>query len=337
MDKRLLITMGEPGGIGPEIVLKALLSPKLKDTPAPIAVGSRDVFLEAASLLGLDVKIKTISGPDEASPALNTQKTPGTIELIEAASAEGYTKGKPSAQGGLASVQCIKAAVALVLKGKAGGIVTAPISKEALRLAGFNWPGHTEMLAELTGTTDFAMVLAGGPLKVILATTHTSYKSVPALITQASVLKAIRLAGKACKEIFGNNSPRIAVCGLNPHAGEAGLFGNEEAEIILPAIESAQHEGLRASGPYPPDTVFLNASQGEFDMVVAMYHDQGLIPLKLLAFHTGINITVGLPFLRTSPDHGTAYDIAWQKGGQANPSSMLCALALCLGQSSCAS
>ncbi|MCG2813219.1 MAG: 4-hydroxythreonine-4-phosphate dehydrogenase PdxA, partial [Thermodesulfovibrionales bacterium] len=182
------------------------------------------------------------------------------------------------------------------------------------------WHGHTEMLAELTDTKDYAMMLVGEPLKVILVTIHTPLRSVPDMITRESVLKTIRLAKKACG-MLGIENPRIAVAGLNPHAGEAGIFGSEEGNEIIPAIEDAKKLGIPVTGPYPPDTVFNKAYNGEIDMVVCMYHDQGLIPLKMIAFDRGVNVTVGLPIIRTSPDHGTAYDIAWK--GIADPSSML--------------
>jgi 4-hydroxythreonine-4-phosphate dehydrogenase len=186
-------------------------------------------------------------------------------------------------------------------------------------MAGLPWPGHTEMLAELTGTEDFAMMLMGGGLRVILVTIHMALREVPPLITRGSVLRCIRLARRACL-MLSMEAPRIAVAGLNPHAGEAGLFGGEEAGAIAPAVEEARAEGLAVTGPWPPDTVFHRALRGEFDIVVSMYHDQGLIPLKLVAFETGVNVTVGLPVVRTSPDHGTAYDIAWQ--GRADARSM---------------
>jgi 4-hydroxythreonine-4-phosphate dehydrogenase len=205
------------------------------------------------------------------------------------------------------------------------GIVTAPISKEALKMAGFTWPGHTEMLAEISRTKQYAMMLVGGPLRVILVTIHTALKNVPELITRQRILRVIRLAKKAC-DMLKIRTPKIAVAGLNPHAGEAGIFGEEEITQIVPAIRQANREGIPVSGPYPPDTIFHKAYQGEIDIVVCMYHDQGLIPLKMIAFDKGVNVTIGLPFIRTSPDHGTAYDIAWK--GTANPSSMIEAIKL---------
>lgn len=333
--KRLAITMGDPGGIGPEIIVKALCSPELRDYCAPIVVGDRVVLEKALNLLKLPVKLRVIKSPDESKP------TKGSIEVIDNPPSPPLSKGgmggfkeggrrdfqvkyfkknKPTAEGGRACVSYIKKAVELVLNKQVDGIVTAPISKEALKMAGFTWPGHTEMLADLTNTKDYAMMLIGEPLRVILVTIHTALKNVPDLITKQRLLNTIRLAKKAC-DMLGIKNPRIAVAGLNPHAGEKGIFGDEEIKKIVPAVKDATKEGIPVSGPYPPDTVFYKAFKGEIDIVVCMYHDQGLIPLKMIAFDKGVNVTVGLPFIRTSPDHGTAYDIAWK--GVANPSSMI--------------
>jgi 4-hydroxythreonine-4-phosphate dehydrogenase len=228
-------------------------------------------------------------------------------------------------KGGSASAGYIRKAVQFALEKQVDGIVTAPISKAALKMAGYKWPGHTEMLADLSRTRDYAMMLVGGPLRVILVTIHTALKNVPELITKQKIVKTIRLARKACS-MLKIRKPRIAIAGLNPHAGETGIFGDEEIKKIIPAIREAAKEGIPVSGPCPPDTIFHKAYNGEVDIVVCMYHDQGLIPLKMLAFDTGVNVTVGLPFIRTSPDHGTAYDIAWQ--GIAEPSSMIEAIKL---------
>jgi len=302
--KRLAITMGEPGGIGPEVALKALSMKEVRDSCRPIIVGDGKVLGEAISLFGLPVSLRPAGTPPE----------PDTVQLDDMGGTEGFVKGRPTRQGGLASYGFIKRAVELALKGEVDGIVTAPISKEALKMAGLPWPGHTEMLAELTGTKDYAMMLVGGPLRVILVTIHTALRNVPGLITKDSVMKTLVLAGRACT-MLGIERPRIAVSGLNPHAGEGGLFGDEEQNVVSPAIEEAKGRGMPVSGPYPPDTVYRRAAKGEFDIVVSMYHDQGLIPLKLIAFEKGVNVTVGLPFIRTSPDHGTAYDIAWGRHG----------------------
>ncbi|OGW57125.1 MAG: 4-hydroxythreonine-4-phosphate dehydrogenase PdxA [Nitrospirae bacterium RBG_16_43_8] len=306
--------MGDAAGIGPEIIAKALYCAEIRDFCAPLVIGSRIVMQEAIDLLKLPLKLKLIKTPDECASVI------GTIELINVETPEGFEKSKATVKNGKACVSYIKKAVELALNKKVDGIVTAPISKEALKMAGMKWHGHTEMLAELTNTKDYTMMLAGEPLKVILVTIHTPLRSVPDMVTRESVLKTIRLAKKAC-DMLDIKNPRIAVSGLNPHAGEAGIFGSEEGNAIIPAIEDAKKQGIPVTGPYPPDTIFHKAYKGKVDIVVCMYHDQGLIPLKMVAFEEGVNVTVGLPLVRTSPDHGTAYDIAWE--GIANPSSML--------------
>jgi 4-hydroxythreonine-4-phosphate dehydrogenase len=312
--KKIAITIGDPGGIGPEIVLKSLLSDEIVSICKPLIIGSKCVMDEASDKLGIPF--------DAASfDLLNT----GEIK------ARNFIKNRATAEGGKDCVAYIEKAAELARLNVVDAIVTAPISKEALKLAGFTWPGHTEMLAELTGTKDFAMVLCGGPIRVILTTIHTSLRSVPALIKKDLVLRTILMAKKTC-DLMGFVNPRIAVAGLNPHSGEAGIFGREEMEEISPAIEKAIAMGIPVSGPYPPDTLFHKIFKGEFEIVVCMYHDQGLIPLKMIAMEKGVNLTVGLPFIRTSPDHGTAYDIAWK--GVADPSSMIEAikLAVMLGE-----
>jgi len=205
-------------------------------------------------------------------------------------------------------------------------MVTGPISKENLKKAGYPYPGHTEFLADLSHTKDFRMMFASPSLRVVLITIHEALKKVPKLLNEPLILKTIEITHDHLCKWFGISKPKLAVCGLNPHASEGGIFGNEEAKFIIPAINKLKHRGIRASGPYPPDTIFQRAVRGEFDAVVAMYHDQGLIPLKLLHFDDAVNITLGLPFIRTSVDHGTAFDIAGK--GIANPSSMIAAIKL---------
>jgi 4-hydroxythreonine-4-phosphate dehydrogenase len=322
--KKLAITMGDPGGVGPEIIVRAIASEEIRGLCTAIVIGDRSVMEEALRLVDLPLRLKVIANPGKSNPS------PDIIELIDVCALREFEKGRPTTEGGRACAAYIRTAVKLALDKKVEGIVTAPISKEALKIAGMKWPGHTEMLAELTGTADYAMVLAGGPLRVILVTIHTALKNVPALLTRENVLRTVRLASRACR-MFGLKNPRIGVAGLNPHAGEAGIFGDEELRAISPAVEEARKDGIPVSGPFPPDTIFHRAYQGDFDMVVCMYHDQGLIPLKMIAFDKGVNVTVGLPFVRTSPDHGTAYDIAWQ--GVANPSSMIEAIRLASGMS----
>ena len=321
--KKLAITIGDPGGIGPEVVLKSLLSKEISKSCKAVIVGDRVVIEEAIERLTPPCPPVVRGGWGGEVGFLND------IELINAGviTDRDFERARPTAAGGRASVAYIKKAVELAMEKRVDGLVTAPISKEALKLAGFPWPGHTEMLAELTGTKEYAMMLAGGPLKVILVTIHTALKNVPGFVTKERILKIIRLAKKAC-DMLGIQRPVIAVSGLNPHAGESGILGTEEGEEIAPAIEGAKKEGIIAEGPFPPDVIFRRAFKGEVDMVVCMYHDQGLIPLKMIAFDTGVNVTVGLPIIRTSPDHGTAYDIAWK--GIADPSSMIEAIRMAI-------
>ncbi|MFO0752189.1 MAG: 4-hydroxythreonine-4-phosphate dehydrogenase PdxA [Thermodesulfovibrionales bacterium] len=306
--RRIAITLGDPAGVGPEIVLKALLAEEVREICTPVVVGDRAVLDEAADRFGVRDAL-------------------GRAEVLDLGNIgqRDFTKNAPTAEGGRACAAYIEKAVELALRGEVDAVVTAPISKEAMKMAGFPWPGHTEMLAELTGTRDFAMMLVGEPLRVILVTIHTALRNVPALITRERVLGTIALAERACA-MLGIAGPRIAVAGLNPHAGEAGIFGTEERDAIAPAVREAQAAGIPVSGPFPADALFHRAYRGDFDIVVCMYHDQGLVPLKMVAFDRGVNVTVGLPIIRTSPDHGTAYDIAWR--GEANPSSMIAAVRL---------
>lgn len=301
--KKIAIAIGDPAGIGTEVTLKALLDESVINECNPLIIGDRAVIEEAVKAMNIPFDTAIYDILDTKS--INDRK---------------FKKCKPTKEGGSACVNYIKKAVELASLGIVDAVVTAPISKESLKMAGFPWPGHTEMLAELTHVKDYAMMLCGGTLKIVLVTTHTAMRNIPKLITKERVLKTIILADRACK-MMGIENPKIAVCGLNPHAGESGIFGEEEIQYIAPAIKDALHKGIPVSGPYPADTLFWKAYNCEFNIVVCMYHDQGLIPLKMTAFDKGVNITIGLPFIRTSPGHGTAYDIAWQ--GIANPSSMI--------------
>ncbi|MEK7307526.1 MAG: 4-hydroxythreonine-4-phosphate dehydrogenase PdxA [Nitrospirota bacterium] len=320
MDK-IAITMGEPRGIGPEIITKALFRSEIRDCCSPIVVGDAEVMKKAVKLTGLALKVAAIYSLSESHPGR------GKIEVLHVKSPLFSKKGVTSESAGRAVVKYIKKAVELALKKEVKAVVTAPISKETLKAAGYSWQGHTELLAGLTGTKDFAMMFAGARLKVILSTVHIPIKDVPAAISERLVLKTINLAQKGAG-MFGIKNPRIAVAGLNPHAGESGLFGNEEIKAIIPAIEKASGQGISVTGPYPADVVFHKAYKGDFDVVVCMYHDQGLGPFKMLEFKTGVNVTVGLPIIRTSPDHGTAFDIAWRN--MADESSMSAAIKLAL-------
>jgi 4-hydroxythreonine-4-phosphate dehydrogenase len=317
--KRIAITTGDPGGIGPEVSIKAVSSMMPGDF-IPLLIGDLCVFEEAARKVSITPRIEIL---EDVGKALS----PNTLWCLDMKSLTSFKKAVADRNNGIASVTYIRKAVDLALGKKADAVVTAPISKEALKLGGFPWPGHTEMLAEFTGAKEYAMMLQGGHLRVILVTIHTALRNVPDLIRRERVLKTIRLAQQACK-MLGMDRPAIAVAGLNPHGGESGIIGREEEDEILPAVLEARAEGLNVLGPYPPDVVFYKAYRGAADIVVCMYHDQGLIPLKMIAFDTGVNVTVGLPIIRTSPDHGTAYDIAWK--GIANPSSMIEAIRMAL-------
>ena len=346
--------MGDPVGIGPEIVLKSVV----QGLPAPAVVfGDADKLTQCARALGIDVDIVRI--PD-ASASTGAK---GRIEVIQTGPPVAHLPwGHVNATAGLAAYEYVCAAIdaarGSALRDRTGtmgspgtegnalapgtsstqglldtsprsgslrAIVTAPLNKASMHAAGIDYPGHTEILAERTGTVDFAMMLANDELRVLLATIHIALAEVPKAITPESQRRAYALAHRACVQM-GIPQPRIAVAGLNPHAGESGKFGREEIDVIEPAIERARAAGLNVSGPWPPDTVFMRARQGDFDIVVAQYHDQGLIPVKYLGLDQGVNVTVGLPFIRTSVDHGTAFDIAGQ--GVADHASLIAACEL---------
>jgi len=306
--KKIAITIGDPAGIGAEVVLKAILSKDVKKICEPVLIGDKTIIEEAINILKIPINLKDID----------------LIDLSEIKNRD-FKKNIPSAEGGNASVKYIKKAVELALNNEVDAIVTAPISKESLKMADYKWPGHTEMLSELTDAKDYTMLFYSDRLKLTLVTIHTALRSVPDLIKKERVLRTILLTKKAC-DMLSINNPKIAVAGLNPHAGEAGIFGNEEIDEIIPAINKAKDLGIPVYGPYPADTLFYKAYNSEFDIIVCMYHDQGLAPLKMIAFDKAVNVTIGLPIIRTSPDHGTAYDIAWK--GIANPSSMIEAIKL---------
>ncbi len=317
----ILITMGDPAGVGPEVVLKALVSGEIGGVALPIVVGDKGILEKTAKTLGLPVRVKQIGSPEEAGPHT------GTIQVLSLSDLSGRIgPGKPSAEGGKAAYDYIVSSTELILEGRADALVTAPVNKEVISLSGYPFSGHTELLAELSGTREFAMMLVGPKLKVCLVTTHIRLSDVPAALSIEGILSKASLTERALKDLFGIGNPRIALCSLNPHGGEGGRMGREEAEILDPAIGEAKRKGLSLEGPFPPDSLFFWAAQGKWDAVLALYHDQGLIPFKLLHFHEGVNLTLGLPFVRTSPDHGTAYDIAGK--GLANPRSMIEAIRL---------
>jgi 4-hydroxythreonine-4-phosphate dehydrogenase len=327
---RLAITMGDPAGVGPEIIARALAWPDVATACRAVVVGDRSVMAAALDLLRSPLRLHAVESLADCAHA------PGTIECLDLGNVDAaqLPRGAVSAEAGRAAYAYIETAVRLCQGGAVDGIVTAPINKEALAAAGQPHTGHTEILARLSGTTDFAMLLIGRDLRVIHVTTHVALKRVPELCTRDRVLRVIRLAQRAMAEL-GEPRPRIAVCGLNPHAGEDGLFGDEEQREIIPAVQDARADGLDVHGPLPADTLFSRVRGGEFHIAVAMYHDQGHVPVKTVGFTydeargtwtglSGVNVTVGLPFLRVSVDHGTAFDRAWK--GIANPESMVEAL-----------
>jgi 4-hydroxythreonine-4-phosphate dehydrogenase len=310
----VLVTMGDAVGIGPEIIVKAF----------------RAGTLGPALVLGDVAVLRRAGAPMTAvvdSPADLSEVPPGCLPVLAVPGLPpGLAElpwGQVDARCGAAAARCIEAAVHWVQAGQGAAIVTAPIHKEALAAAGVPYPGHTEMLQALAGGPPVRMMLANEELRVVLVTIHQSLRSAIDAVTFDAVLHTLRITNAAA-QAWQATPPRIAVAGLNPHAGEGGLFGSEEREIIAPAIAAARAEGIDASGPYAPDTVFMRARRGEFDVVVAMTHDHGLIPVKYLGVEQGVNVTLGLPFVRTSPDHGTAFDIAGT--GRADPASLVAAL-----------
>ena len=321
------VTMGDPAGVGPEIIARAAAEPQVVATSRPVVIGSADVMKAALALIGSPLVSHVVRDLEECRWAN------GTLEVLDLANVDAATlpRAQVSAAAGRAAYEAIERAILLAMERRIAAIVTAPVNKEALAAAGIPHAGHTEILAELSGTKDVAMLLAGKELRVIHVTTHVALRRVPDLVTRDRVLRTIRLAQKTMEDL-GRDRARIAVAGLNPHAGEEGLFGDEEQTAIIPAIEEARREGIDVFGPLPADTLFSRARGGEFDIVVAMYHDQGHIPVKTLGFEydenakrwtglSGVNVTVGLPFVRVSVDHGTAFDRAWK--GIANHESMV--------------
>ena len=323
MDKkpRIIITMGDPAGIGPEIIAKVIDSGELFSLCKPVVVGDACVMKKLIDELRLSISVRSLTSLADADPS------PGRLDVfdLKMVNLSNHKWGAPDAVSGRSVVEYIKKAVAFTLSGDADAMVTAPINKEMMNAAGHHYAGHTELLADLTHAKDYGMLFVGGGLRVILATIHVALKEVPRQITVPRLLTTFRLAHQAMRS-FGIDIPRIGVAALNPHAGEGGLFGSEEWDVILPAVIKARKEGIHASDPLPADTLFYKALNNHFDIVVAMYHDQGLAPLKMLAFGNAVNVTVGLPIIRTSVDHGTAYDIAGK--GCADPASLLEAIKL---------
>ncbi len=336
------ITMGDPVGIGPEIVIKALNNQELYTICKPVIIGDSSVLKLALTLLNFNHMI--INSIDDLKQGKFMSNTLDVMDISNIKT--DYSKQlksnllKPDIKTGTAMLNYILKGIDLALKNQIQALVTCPITKTALKLAGSKFPGHTEILAHKTNTENYAMMLAGENLKVVLVTIHIPLSKVSGTLTTENIIQKIKLTNTSLKERFDIKSPKIAVAGLNPHAGEALMFGNEEKKIIAPAVKFASKQGLNVEGPLPPDTVFYQAvhgnsndcvtNRGKYDAVICMYHDQGLIPFKLIHFKDGVNTTLGLPIIRTSVDHGTAYDIAWQ--GIADPSSLIQAIKMAIFQ-----
>lgn len=312
---RIGITMGCPAGIGPEIILKYFSYRKAQTGSQVVVLGDSGVLRKYQALLGINCPDITAWNPTDTI----AEHTIPVFELSNLAE-DKIIVGEPNHETSRAMARYINTGVELAQNGVIDGITTCPISKKHLNAAGYNFPGHTEMLGSLTNTSGFVMMMAGAKLRVTLVTIHCALRDVPEKITSDDIFHLISTTHLALRRDFAIKKPKIAVAGLNPHAGEDNLFGYEETEVITPAITKAHKLDLEVAGPLPPDTVFFKAAAGTFDAVICMYHDQGLIPFKLLHFEDGVNVTLGLPIVRTSVDHGTAYDIAGQ--GVANHKSL---------------
>lgn len=316
----IAVTMGDPAGVGSEIIARTFADPGFRDENRAIVVGDTTIMERAVAFLDLPLRVNVIPEPEDAA------FEPDTVDVLAVTDLpDDLPFGELDARAGDAAFLYVEKAIELASAGRVAAIATAPLNKEAMHLAGHEYPGHTEILARLTDTKDYAMMLVTDELKVIHVSTHVSLKEAVERAKTERELAVIHLAHESLRKL-GVESPRVAVAGLNPHAGENGLFGSEDAEEIAPAVAAAVEEGIDATGPWPPDTVLMRARQGDFDIVVVQYHDQGHIPIKLMGFDTGVNVTVGLPFFRTSVDHGTAFDIAGT--GKADPTSLRAALDL---------
>jgi 4-hydroxythreonine-4-phosphate dehydrogenase len=326
---RIAVTMGDPAGIGPEILVGAWARPEVHQWCRPIAVGHPEILRRAARLWDTGADVVPVASPDQVqpSPRIIPCMVCGPDGALEVA------PGTIDARSGQAAYDAVVTAARLALADQVDAITTAPLHKEALHRAGHRYPGHTELLAELCGVQEFAMMLYLGPdehvraadgLAVVHVTLHTALSNVIGELSTEQVLSKARLVDRFMTEMKRGVRPRIGVCALNPHGGEGGLFGDEERRIIRPAVEQGLAEGMQLEGPLPTDTLMVRARDGEFDAVVAMYHDQGHIAMKLLGMHRAVNVTLGLPIVRTSVAHGTAFDLAWQ--GRAEIGSMIEAL-----------
>jgi 4-hydroxythreonine-4-phosphate dehydrogenase len=318
----LAITMGDPVGVGPEIIVKALADARIYHVCRPLIIGDLPALERARLALDPALKIQLADRPGAG------RYQSGTMDLMVRSQLKPHDLeyGRPTPASGAAMVGYILTAIDLALLQRVSGLVTAPISKISMQLSGYAYPGHTELLAEKTGTAEFAMMLAGGDFRVVLATIHCALSEVPRRLSQEGLVRLFHLTAGALDRDFGMAGVPLGVAALNPHASEDGMFGHEEADIIIPAVKEAQAAGLAVEGPFPADTLFWRHHQGEFAAIICMYHDQGLIPLKLLHFMDGVNVTLGLPIIRTSVDHGTAYNLAGT--GKAAPDSLKAAMVM---------
>jgi 4-hydroxythreonine-4-phosphate dehydrogenase len=324
MKPRIAVTMGDPAGVGPEICLRLLADEAIRELCTPVVFGDARVLEYCAQQTGLPSPAAIISENDWSGQYKNITQ-PSVLD-ITGFDDTGFRPGIVSAKTGAIGYRCVERSIEAALAGQVAAVTTAPLNKEALHAAGVRHPGHTEIFAEKMHAARTCMTFFSEPMICSLVTIHIGYQDVVAALTQERILDVIELTDEAVRRVHGR-SPRIAVCGLNPHAGEHGLFGRgEEERIILPAIEAARARGIDIEGPLPPDTAFISAKRKDVDAYVCLYHDQALIPLKTLAFDLGVNVTLGLPFVRTSPDHGTAFDIAGQ--GRADASSLVEAISV---------
>ena len=320
------ITMGDPVGIGPEIIVKALGQVPVYERCCPLVLGDVDVMTTTNRDLQANIEIRHVEGPEGG------KYQPGIIDVMGLSDLDcsQLQPGHPNTATGHAMVKYIVEAAKLAINGRIHGVTTCPINKMAMNQAGYDFQGHTELLARLTETPDCVMMLAGTRLRVALVTIHVPLAQVSASLTTDAVVKTVRITEESLRNSFGISRPQLAVAALNPHAGEDGLFGNEETRIILPAVSEAAEAGIDVHGPYPSDSLFYRALEGRWDAVIAMYHDQGLIPFKMVHFSDGVNTTLGLPIIRTSVDHGTAYDIAGK--GKADHASLVAAIHMAANQ-----
>ena len=322
----IAITMGDAAGSGPEIIAKTLAEPEISAACRCVVIGDADTMRESLKITGVPGRVRAI---EKLTEALFKD---GVIEVVDLHNVQlnKLTRGRVDPMAGKAAFEYIKLAAELALAGECDAIVTSAINKESLNKAGYHYDGHTQLLAELCGVPDVAMMLVSGQLRITHVTTHVSLHEAIEMVRPERILTVIRLTDEAVRQM-SVNKPRIAVAGLNPHAGESGLFGDEEAKYIKPAIEAACRQGMNVAGPFPPDSVFFRASEGQFDAVIAMYHDQGHIAIKMLGITQGVNVTLGLPIIRTSVDHGTVFGKAGK--GTADPTSLIEAIKLATAMS----